>query len=86
MIHHTKKGLPPDRGTKAKRGYWLRNPNQGKDIFLAANRDSAILAFDKKAPDDWHLTGWHTEFSYGASIDGGNAWENLALDPASMTE
>lgn len=87
-VHHTKKGLPPiqDRITKAKRGYWLRNPKQGKEIFLAQNRESAVNAFERKAPDDWHLTGWHTEYSYGESADGGNAWENLALDPATMTE
>ena len=38
MIHHTRKGLPPiqDRITKAKRGYWLRNP---KEVVQIAKRE-----------------------------------------------
>jgi photosystem II stability/assembly factor-like uncharacterized protein len=45
----------------------------------------SILAIDPHAPDRVYASGWHTDHFFARSLDGGQHWEMMTLEPGSLS-
>jgi photosystem II stability/assembly factor-like uncharacterized protein len=57
-------------------GNWIQVADLGEGWWSA-------LVIDPHAPDRLYATGWHTGHFFARSLDGGETWESMTLDPGS---